>query len=321
MEQKSKIKILVTGVGGPAGINVVRLLRERDDVVVTGCDVDATATGQLFVDAFLIAPYVRDAVVYEAWLRETVASHQFDIVIPTVHEELPLLATFASDLPALVPLSGPVTLALGADKLFAYEWMTKHLPQYAPRFVSLKDWTPGWSADQTLFIKPRAGRGARGCRAVTHDELVYLKTHEVVPEDIVVMELLPGTEWTVDAYIAKSGHIVYLIPRERTGLAGGISIKGRTVRHEAIIEATKALIAQLDMAGPVCIQWKADADGQPKFVEINPRLSGGLMISVAAGINPVTALIEEYEELVPTEQSWEEVLSVGYLDYKILKKN
>ncbi len=321
MEQKSKIKILVTGVGGPAGINIARLLRGRDDVVVIGCDVDATATGQCFVDEFIIAPYVRDAQAYTAWMRNMVTSRTYDIVIPTVHEELSLLATFVSELSAFVPLSGPTTLALGADKLFSYEWMAKHLPQYAPRFVLLKDWTPGWSADQTLFIKPRAGRGARGCKTATHDELLFLQSQDSANDEVVVMEYLPGTEWTVDSYIGKDGKIVYLTPRERTGLAGGISIKGQTVRHSGVIDATKALIAQLDMAGPVCIQWKADAQGQPKFVEINPRLSGGLMISVAAGINPVTALIEEYEELVPTEQLWEEVLSVGYLDYKVLKKN
>lgn len=321
MQPKSKIKILVTGVGGPAGINIARLLRERDDVEVTGCDVDETASGRCFVDEFVLAPYVRDAQAYEAWLRDMVSTRAYNIVIPTVHEELPLLATFASELPAFVPLSGPITLALGADKFFAYQWMTENLPQYTSSFTSLRDWTPTWSTTETLFIKPRAGRGARGCKAVTHDELVYLQIHEVAPEDIVVMELLPGTEWTVDAYIAKDGTIVYLTPRERTGLAGGISIKGRTVRHETVIEATKALIAQLDMAGPVCIQWKADAQGQPKFVEINPRLSGGLMISVAAGINAVTALLEEFQGVVPIIQEWEEVTVVGYLDYQILKTN
>ncbi len=320
MQQNSKIKILVTGVGGPAGINTARLLRGRDDVVVTGCDVDATATGQCFVDEFVIVPYVSDAAAYEAWLRDMVQARQFDIVIPTVHEELPLLATFTSELSALVPLSGPTTLGLGADKLVAYEWISSHLSQYAPRFVLLKDWTPAWSTDATLFIKPRAGRGARGCKTVSHDELLFLQSQTATNDELVVMEYLPGTEWTVDAYIAKDGTIVYLIPRERTGLAGGISIKGQTVRHSGVIEATKALIAQLDMAGPVCIQWKADPQGQPKFVEINPRLSGGLMISVAAGINPVTALIEEYGRHTPAEQPWEEMLSVGYLDYKVLKK-
>jgi len=321
MQQKSKIKILVTGVGGPAGINIARLLRERDDVVVTGCDVDGAATGQCFVDDFVIAPYVRDAQAYTAWMRDMVATRAYDIVIPTVHEELPLLATFVSELPAFVPLSGPTTLGIGADKLVAYEWTREHLPQYAPRFVLLKDWSPSWSTDKTLFIKPRAGRGARGCKTISHDELLFLQSQEEALDEMVVMELLSGTEWTVDAYIGKDGKIVYLTPRERIGLAGGISIKGKTVRHSGVIEATKALIAQLDMAGPVCIQWKADAQGQPKFVEINPRLSGGLMISVAAGVNPVTALIEEYQGLSPTEQTWEEVLSVGYLDYKILKTN
>ena len=254
MAQNHKIKILVTGVGGPAGINVVRLLKERSDVEVTGCDVDATASGQHFVDYFVIAPFVRDAVAYKEWMLSIVHEQGFDIVIPTVDEELSLLATFVSELNAFVPLSPLETLSLCADKYAAYAWVEEHLPHYAAANILLKEWTPEWKDDAEFFIKPRGGRGGRGCRVVKKDELVWLKEYDSNPEDFIVMECLPGTEWTVDAYIGKNGKIVYLTPRERTGLIGGISIKGETVRHGGVIEATKRLISQLAMVGPVCIQ-------------------------------------------------------------------
>jgi len=316
MQPKSKIKILVTGVGGPAGINIARLLRERDDVVVTGCDVDSTAAGQFLVDTFLVAPFVRETEKYKSWMIE--ASKNVDIVIPTVDEELAVLATFASELTAFIPLSLQATLEIAADKLSAYQWALEHIPEYAPKFVSLSDWSPSWSDAEMLFIKPRHGRGGRGCRLLKPTELMYLKQHETDLSDFIVMEYLPGTEWTVDAYVAKNGEIVYLVPRERLGLSGGISIKGRTVKNEAVIEATKALIAQLDMAGPVCIQWKADAQGQPKFVEINPRLSGGLMITVTAGVDPAAAIVAETRGEVLTVQDWQEVTVVGHFEYKQL---
>ncbi|MEY2665235.1 MAG: hypothetical protein RLZZ480_340 [Candidatus Parcubacteria bacterium] len=320
MDSNKKLTILVTGVGGPAGINISRLFQKRDDVFVIGCDVDATATGQCFVDEFVIAPFVHDAAAYETWMKKIVTERTIDMVVPTVHEELPLLATFVAELPAYVPLASKEVLALGEDKLTAYQYLEEHLPASAPRFVLLRDFSKEWAGGgETLFIKPRVGRGGRGCRRVTLSEILELKEKGEDLENIIVMENLPGMEWTIDVFMVKCKEIVYLVPRERLGLAGGIAIKGRTVRHAAVIEATKAFLSKLDVEGPVCIQWKADASGQPKFVEINPRLSGGLMISVAGGIDPAGALVALARGKRPAEQNWQEVMVAGYLDYRILK--
>lgn len=318
MQQNKNIKILVTGVGGPAGINIVRLLKDRNGVEVTGCDVDATASGQLFVDHFVIAPFVRDTATYKEWMIRAVNEGEFNIVIPTVDEELSLLATFVSELSAFVPLSPLSTLSLCADKNATYDWVKENLSEYVAASILLKEWTPEWKDYTEFFIKPRSGRGGRGCKVVKKEELVWLKENEPTDDDFIVMECLPGTEWTVDAYVTKANEIAYLIPRERLALAGGISIKGKTVRHEGVIEATTLLLKKLQFHGPVCIQWKADAGGQPLFVEINPRLSGGLMISAAAGVDPVAALLDEFQAKPMTVQEWREIMVVGYLEYKAL---
>jgi carbamoyl-phosphate synthase large subunit len=68
----------------------------------------------------------------------------------------------------------------------------------------------------------------------------------------------------------------------------------------------------------VCIQLRADASGVPRLIEINPRLSGGLPITVAAGANPIDLILREVsgETLVPV--SWNEVTVVGHFEYKQL---
>jgi carbamoyl-phosphate synthase large subunit len=254
-------------------------------------------------------------------MRDIIKTSNFDMVIPTVHEELSLLATFANELPAKVLLSPSETLDIGDDKLKAYEWMQQNFPAYTASFVSLADWTTDWSSATEFFIKPRVGRGGRGCRRISKDELVFLKEKNESLSDWIVMELLEGKEWTVDVYVAASSNVVYVVPRERLGLAGGISIKGRTVRHEEIIIKTRDLLTKLEVKGPACIQWKTDASGAIYFVEINPRFSGGLMISAAGGIDPVMAIIADIQETELKEQLWQETTVVGYLDYHNLKTN
>ena len=319
MEKNKQIKILVTGVGGPAGINASRLLQEEKDVYVYGCDIDELSTGRFFTDEFHVCPRVDD-VSYQTWLGDFVAEHNIDLLIPTVHEELPVLRSFSGELQCTTAISPVEALQIGDDKKLMYEWMDVHMPDQMGRWTTLADWTIDWHEDDVQFLKPRKGRGARGCKISAKKELAWLKEHSNDLESCIVMEALPGTEWTVDCYVDKDGTIVYTLVRERVGLAGGISIKGKTVKNEAVITATGTMLSKLECRGPVLIQWKADHNGQPKLVEINPRLSGGLMISKAAGVNPISNMIREYRGETLSPQDWKEVTVLGYLDYKVLEE-
>jgi carbamoyl-phosphate synthase large subunit len=316
IDKSNPITVLVSGVGGPAGINVVRLLKQRPNTRVIGFDIDDLSAGQSMVDTFLISPRVADFARYKQWLIETVTSLQPDIFIPTVDEELYALSTFVNDLSCYVPLSPTETLAIAADKLQSYEYVARRLPTLVPAFCTLTNWSTEWRADDEFFIKPRNGRGSRGCRVINRAELCWLQEHHRDKESMIVMEVLPGVEWTVDAYVSRTGAIAYLVPRERLGLAGGISIKGRTVAHEAVIAATKALLLELPCAGPVCVQWKQDKSEGIKFIEINPRFSGGLMITALAGIDPVAAIIADYTLEEVKEQCWSEITALGHFVYE-----
>jgi carbamoyl-phosphate synthase large subunit len=320
MAVATKTQVLVTGIGGPAGVNITRLLQAREDVHVIGCDIDELAAGRFFVDQFVTCPKVADSANYEAWIKKTVEEKKIELLIPTVDEELLPLSHWAAELTSYTVLSDTETLAIAADKFRSYKFIQEHLPEFCPTFSLLSDWSSTAQTDQEYFIKPRCGRGARGCRRISHTELTALQPVCASPEEVVVMEVLPGTEWTVDAYVAKDGSVTYLVPRERLSLSGGISVKGKTVKESTVIHATKQLFARLSVRGPVCVQWKAHADGSVKFVEINPRLSGGLMISVAAGIDPVTALLTEAAGDIPTVQDWSKKTVVGYFTYQAINE-
>lgn len=111
--------------------------------------------------------------------------------------------------------------------------------------------------------------------------------------------------------------IPFIVLRERLQLSGGICSKGRTVRYTDLIEATQRVLEALPCRGPVCIQWKADANGQFKYLEMNPRLSGAVMITAAASADPMACLVKELRhEAVPLIE-WKEVTVIRYFDEKI----
>ena len=55
--------------------------------------------------------------------------------------------------------------------------------------------------------------------------------------------------------------------------------------HKQIENLCKDLCIYLDLKGPVCIQLKEDSKGNPKFIEVNPRLGGGTYFTTLAGVN------------------------------------
>lgn len=309
------LNILVTGVGGPAGINSCRLLKQESNVTIIGADIDPLSAGKFFTHEFILSPRVSDVTLYVQWLQKIIIDKAIDIIIPTVHEELVVLDSVRDSLSCAVILSSHESIRCGDDKFVCYEWASQHLPDNVAKTTTLNDWSLNWSNQETQFIKPRQGRGARGCLTALKTDIAHLQT-QANGIDILVMELLPGTEWTVDAYRSVTGEMVYVVPRERIGLAGGISIKGKTVKNELVGSLTKKMCELLDCRGPVCIQWKADAAGVPRLLEINPRLSGGLPISVMAGVNPIKALLAEYRQEALLPQVWKEVTSIGYFEYK-----
>jgi carbamoyl-phosphate synthase large subunit len=178
------------------------------------------------------------------------------------------------------------------------------------------DATDIWKAE-AYFLKPSVGRGARGCRVIGADELAVLAKRPDASAWIV-MEVLPGMEWTVDAYLFENTQLGFVVPRERLQLSGGICAKGRTVRHEMLMMETERILRKMGAIGPVCVQWKADAAGIPKFVECNPRLSGGVMIAAMAGANPIDCLLVEANGETYTPPEWKEITVIRNFEEHLL---
>lgn len=310
----SSQRILVTGAGGPAGINALKLLKHQPNVVAIGVDCDPLAAGQFFAHEFELSARV-DSPNYAQDLRRLIQKWSIDIVVPTVSEELSVVRAACEGTGVKVLVSSDEALTLCETKQRQYEWMQREFSQHCPKW-SLLSSSELWEAE-SYFLKPNVGRGARGCRLIKRDELIVLAARADASEWIV-MEVLPGVEWTVDAYISETGDVAYVVPRERLQLSGGIASKGKTVKHEVLMSESSKILLKMGVRGPVCIQWKADANGVPKYVECNPRLSGAVTITALAGADPVICLLAELRGQACPKPEWKECTIIRYFEEKAL---
>lgn len=309
-------RVLVTGAGGAAGVAVIRSLLRRPELTVFAADMDGWAAGLYLVpedQRRLVEPGRSESFVPE--LAALVEQDAIDLVISTVDVELEVLASRREELaPAALAAPSAETLRTALDKfaLAAACEPTGRVPRtvLAGKDALAIDW--GFP----VFAKPRRGAGGRGARVVPDRTAL-----EALPRDenLIVQELLPGEEYSVDVIAAGDGRIVAAVPRTRARVDSGVAIAGRTV-HDPELEETAIAIAQaIGLVGVANVQLRRDRTGRALLLEVNPRFPGSLPLTIAAGVDVPSLVVDLYTgQTLPDRLPFRDVATVRFLEDVIL---
>jgi carbamoyl-phosphate synthase large subunit len=110
----------------------------------------------------------------------------------------------------------------------------------------------------------------------------------------VIQKYILGTEFTVDAYVAKKGLVCGISPRIRIATSGGESTVTETKIDTEIVEFTRDVIRKLELIGPLTIQFiREESTGILYLMEVNPRFAGGVIASIEAGFDFPRMMLEE----------------------------
>ncbi len=213
-------------------------------------------------------------------ILEIATGERVGLVVPTIDDELPVFAGAVERFRAhgiRVAVSSPHTTAICNDKHATSAALSRH------GIAAAATWLPAdvpSTAPMPLFVKPRRGRGGVGAFAArTPRELRFFLDYVTDP---VVQEHLSGPEFTIDMLCDFAGRPLSIVPRRRDVIRAGVIDRGCTVKDPALIALADACARALTFAGPVNIQCRI-AGGQPTVFEINPRFSGGIPLTIAAG--------------------------------------
>lgn len=306
------MRVLVTGAGGPAGVAVIRSLLRRGDVEVFAADMDRWASAIYLVDA----PYRRlvpagRAPEFVDVVRQLCVDDRIDVLFPTVDVELPLLAAVRDDLGGAILASPSLrTLETCLDKLALARACDRTVRVPRTELLGTVEATSGW--DFPVIVKPRRGAGSRGVRTVgsqaeldaVHDE-----------EDLIVQEMLPGDEFSVDVLADLEGNVIAAVPRARLRVDSGVAVAGVTVHDDALIETASSVARAVGLTTVANVQLKYDAAGVPALLEVNPRFPGAMPLTIAAGVDmPSLTLDAVLGRPVPAHVDFQEIANVRYLE-------
>lgn len=224
-------------------------------------------------------PYVHEPGYLDAIL-DIAVGEGIRLIVPTIDDELALFGAALDRFAAhgiRVAVSPAPTSVICGDKLAACTALR------AGGVAAAETWLGGSLPEARpfpLFVKPRHGRGGVGAfPARDARELAFFLDYVAEP---VVQEYLDGPEFTIDMLCDFGGRPLSIVPRRREVIRAGVIDRGCTVNDPALLDLGRACANVLAFAGAVNIQCRV-VDGRPVVFEINPRFSGGIGLTIAAG--------------------------------------
>lgn len=317
MNKLKIIRVFITGAGAPGAPGIIKSLRKVTErkIEILGGDANlGNSVGAGLLDKSFQIPFAESPDFIEKVLQLCI-NEKIDVVIPLVTRELLVFALskkLFEENNIYISVSDPKPLEIANNKYLLMNFCRENkipVPDFYPvhsvsefRNAAEKLGYP----ERKICFKPPVSNGLRGFRIIEdgQDRLyslmnekpnnIYISFNEFVSiceagksfPELIVMEYLPGDEYSVDV-LADNGKFISAIPRSRDHIKMGISFVGTVIEDNEIIGYSKRVVEGLRLNGNIGLQFKRDSKGIPKIIESNPRVQGTIVLCTAAGANMV----------------------------------
>lgn len=278
----TRARVLITGVGGPAGRASTLWFRAKG-FEVHGTDIMPV---DVATERFSIIPRGDDPGYGDAILA--IARRERPILfLCTVTEEIPAAAALRTPLRALgvqVFATDPAMAAVANDKYRTARFLRAN-GVAVPRTLSDAECPTPLHAGEALgypFVaKPRQGRGGRGVRVVL-DEVMAAGEHRT---GVAYQEFVGGEEYDVNLFAFPAGTAAVTRVLFKTGLREGIVGNATGVRPSPRLDVevlAGAAVRAMRLEGPIDMDIRLTESGMPKILEVNARV--GAHVAQAEGV-------------------------------------
>ncbi len=339
------LTVLITAAGNVFMPGTTACLRDNGErhIRVIGADMSDDATILQMCDAAYQVPRGNDPRYVDS-LLEICKKEGVDVLLPIMSVELEALAKNKAVFEAAgtkVSVSDPEPLAIANNKRKLLDYLTENgLPCADYRTVRSMEALEKAAHDlgypgNKVCVKATDSSGSRGFRVLSETNSRYeaflydkpasgvvtleelsgiLSEAEPFPE-LIVMEYLPGTEYTVDL-LADHGETLYCGCRKSLRMENSIMLEGEVVDDSAVTDLCRAVTKALGLDGNIGFDLKERGDGTPLILECNPRITAGIPFFAAAGLNLPYLCVKKLlgEELPRTEPRYGTVVRRRWME-------
>ena len=277
MRMPAPIRILVFPCGTEIGLEIHQALCWSKHIELIGASSVDSNHGKFVYRHYIGGvPFIDEPRFLDSF-RSLIAREKIDLIFPA-HDSVNLgLARVREKLSSTLigsPLATIETCRV-KSKTYALFEETIRVPKMYGRASDI-DRFP-------VFLKPDVGEASRGvhlARSLREVEF-YLASNP----GLLILEYLPGKEYTVDCFTDRKGHLHFVGARERVRIQNGISVNSKAVDSEDCRDIARAISARLTLRGAWFFQVKEGVDGGLGLLEIGPRVAGTMSLYRAMGVN------------------------------------
>ena len=286
--------------------DALRIVRDADvegALFLVASDSRWHAPALTIADEALSEPRRLSSAAFAEWSLEVCRQRRVDVYLPGRHHAALTRrrAEFEALGTRLMTPAAPEVLAIIEDKVAIYTLLGPEVPQPEWRVfrgVDEFDTAVGELRHRhaKLCLKPVSSMFGLGFHILDdrvsdphrrflgaeplyygYDEVRDLLRGAASPPRMLLMELLPGAERSIDC-LAHRGRLVRGVVRRKKADHQVIEIDGPA------LDIAAEVIARLGLDGLVNVQTKDDVHGAPKLLEVNARMSGGMHQACLAGV-------------------------------------
>jgi len=276
--------VLVFPGGTEIGLEIAQSLFAVKNIrLIAASSTPSNHAPYVFAEHYLL-PSVFESNWREA-LVDLVRSKDITHIFPAHDDVLIALSENQSRIPAVVVTSPVETCRITRSKSLTYRFLQNDVP--VPSMMDTAEDVRHFP----VFIKPDSAQGSLDCyRISTREEL-----HETMKRrnDFLILEHLPGREFTVDCFSHRRQGLLLCAGRERVRTRSGIAMNSVSIELSEFADFAAKISQRLVFHGAWFFQCKGAQDGQLKLLEVAPRIAGTMCVERAKGINlPLLSLYE-----------------------------
>ena len=267
------MRILTEASGSLTSAYLIKAIRDASYTAV-GSDIEELTAACCLADDFILFPKKDNPKLWED-IDALLTKYKINVVIPSFDEMMIGWATqkeYFENKEINIIISPVETIETFVNKWKTYLFF-KEIGVPCPA-TSLKQDYP--------LLKPIHGRGAKG---------IKIANESANMEGMISQEIVTGEEYTIDCFFDYKGDPVYVVPRKRLHVRDGKSTKSIVIKNDQIVSYVTKIAQHIKFFGPINMQCFVDGNNL-KFIEINPRIAGGMALGFAATENWVNLIID-----------------------------
>ncbi|MBG9755292.1 ATP-grasp domain-containing protein [Lysinibacillus sp. RSDA_15] len=312
--KKSMTNILVFPCGSEIGIEIYNSLSDIKNINLFGGSSVSNNPGKMYYERYFEGFPMVDDIDFINYLNDFIQKYNIDILYPAMDKVILNLSKQLDKVNCRVIIANEETVEICMSKSKSYKKFKNKIR--VPKLIDINSNNNSFP----LFVKPDIGHGSRGAKLIKS-----FKELDLIEQDMILMEYLPGKEYTIDCFTDFRGNLLFVGGRQRKRIVNGISASTELVNNSKFNEIAAIINRYLKFNGAWFFQLKVDSNGEFCLLEIAPRIAGVSGLYRIIGVNlpllniynifEIKVSIQKNDFMIESEKSLVSRYSIG-IKYK-----